>query len=271
MREKKESKLDVMFDQMLGKAKKNSPTILAGLAILGLTSTVVASLNAGPKLKEIKAEYKEAIKKVAPTDKNGKRKVFMETAKKVTKTMVPVIVSSFTTAMCIVGSNSISSKRIAALTAAYNLSEKTVNAMNVKLKEQIGEKKAQTIKDAIVEDDLKKKCEESKDVSEVGTLPGGGNTLCMDMFTGRRFRSNPQHVNSAINKISAQARGETYVTVNDFYYALGLDGVDAGLDLGWMGEQTFGDGLLPIRLTSLLDPNTNEPILCITFDGLKPV
>ena len=70
-------------------------------------------------------------------------------------------------------------------------------------------------------------------VREVILTEKGGNTICYDAISGRYFKSDRDTINRAVNELNRQMRDDMYVTLNEFYYALGLDGTKLGDDLGW--------------------------------------
>ena len=60
-----------------------------------------------------------------------------------------------------------------------------------------------------------------------------GNTLCMDMFSGRYFKSDRDMIVRAINELNRQNVVYGYVSLNEFYSELGLAPIDIGNHLGW--------------------------------------
>jgi hypothetical protein len=241
--------------------KKNSPAILTGLAIVGLVSTAVAAYKAAPEAEKILKQKKEDLKKVDPEDKAAKRTVVIEAAKELTPVMLPTIIMGGATAACIIGSNSISSKRIAVLSTAYTVSEKAVKDLNGKMQEMLGEKKTRAIKDAIVKD---KVGETPKDGNSV-IITGNGDVLCKDLYSGRFFQSNAQKLGQAINKLSHDVQTDMYVSLNDLYDEIGLPRIPMGDDFGWNVDDA-PRGQLPIDLTAVLTDD-GTPCLCLNYDS----
>lgn len=259
--------------ELLGKAeiftKKNSPIILAGFAIAGVISTAYSAYKAGLRADKILKEYREDMRDCHPNDKEAKKAVIGETIKKMTPVVAPSIIMGGATIACIVGSNSVSNRRIAALSAAYTLSESTVKNLNSKMEEMLGEKKARAIKDSIMKDKLKMDSEKDKKILEDGTaiIPSDGTVLCKDLYSGRLFYSNAEKINQAITKCSYNIISEMYVSLNEFYEAIGspqLTPIPMGDDLGWNIDDVQ-NGRLPITLSALLTDD-NKPCLCIDYD-----
>lgn len=265
----KSSKLTDLLEKAEVFTRKNSPVILTGLAIVGVISTAYAAYKAGPRADKILEEYRKDMKDCHPKDKEAKRAVIGETVKKMIPVMAPPIIMGGTTIACVVGSHSVSSRRIAALSAAYSLSETTVKNLNSKMEEMLGEKKARTVKDAIMKDKLKADSEKDKKILSDGQLviPSDGTVLCKDLYSGRLFYSNAEKIKQAIAKCSYEIISDMYISLNDFYEAIDssqLPRIPMGEDLGWNIDDTI-NGKLPITLTALLTDD-NKPCLCIDYD-----
>lgn len=249
--------------------KKNSPVILTGLAIVGVISTAYAAYKAGPRADKILEAYRKDIRDCHPNDKEARIAVVGETVKKMVPVVAPPIIMGGTTIACIVGSHSVSSRRIAALSAAYSLSETTVKNLNSKMEDMLGEKKTRAIKDSIMKDKLKADSEKDKKILSDGQLviPNDGTVLCKDLYSGRLFYSNAEKIKQAIAKCSYEIISDMYISLNDFYEAIDspqLPRIPMGEDLGWNIDDTI-NGKLPITLAALLTDD-NKPCLCIDYD-----
>lgn len=257
----------------LGKAeiftKKNSPAILAGLAIVGVVSTAWSAFKAGPKADKILEEYRRDIKDCYPNDKEAKRTVTIETVKKMVPVVAPTIIMGGLTITCMIGSHSISSRRVAVLSAAYSLSESTVKNLNNKMEEILGEKKARAVKDAIMKDKLKADSEKDRKImsDENFVIPSDGTVLCKDMYSGRLFYSSAEKIKQAIVTCSYNVISDMYISLNEFYDAIDspqLSRIPLGDDLGWNIDSTI-NGKLPITLSALLTDD-GKPCLCVDYD-----
>ena len=256
------TKLKEKANKFLELAKKHSPELLTGTAVVGLIGTAVMAYRCSPRAHEIIEKKREEIYLLQSDNKKGQRKKVLETAKELTPVLLPPVVMGAATTACIIGSNRISSKRIAVLSTAYAISEKAVKELNLKMNEVLGEKKAKTIKDAIAKDKLDQN-PPPKDESQI-LLTGNGEVLCMDSFSGRYFRSNAEKIGQAINEISALARDEMYATLNDFYYAIHLPQLKMGDDLGWFADDEI-KGSIPITISAQLTED-RQPCLCIDYE-----
>lgn len=241
--------------------EQRSSIILTGLALTGIITTCVSAYKAGIKINKILEERKEDLKIVDLEDKEVRKKIVKETVKEVTIAAIPTIVSATTTGACVLGLNKTTSKKIAVLSAACSASEKAVNNLNNKMTEVLGEKKARSIKDAIVKDRLAGDgpIDESKII-----LTGDGDVLCKDLYSGRLFRSNVTKIERAINALSSDCAIEMYVELNDLYELLNLSPIPLGNDLGWNSDDLVR-GQLPITISAQLTED-GQPCLCLDYD-----
>lgn len=259
---KQNQKLSTLLDTVEAFTSKNSPAILTGLAIVGVLATAAAAWKAAPKADQILKAKRKDLDDVRPNDKQAKRAVMSETIKELTPVVAPTIIMAGATTACIVGSNKASSRRIAALSAAYSISERAVADLNEKVQETLGTKKAQVIKEGITKDKLKA-TPAPKDNEIIVT--GNGNVLCCDLYNGRYFYSNAQKIGLAINELSSNCASEMNVTLNEFYDLLDIPRKPVGDDLGWVADD-LNKGVLPISYTAILTER-GEPCLAVEYDA----
>ena len=231
--------------------KKHSPEILTGIGVAGLLATTVMAVRATPKAMKLCEglrlervnEYQEEPTKV-------------EYVKVAWKCYIPAAVTGVMSVACIIGASSVNVKRNAALATAYTLSETALKEYKDKVIETIGEKKHEEIQDAIAKDKVEKNPITNREV----ILTEKGSTLCFDALSGRYFQSDIDLIKRAENEANRQILNEGYITLNDFYYALGLDSIRMGDELGWNSS----NGLLDIRFSSQLATD-GRPCLVINF------
>lgn len=227
---------------------KHSPEILTGVGIAGMITTTVMAVRATPKAISLLDDEKrrQNVDKLEPVD------VFKTTW----KCYIPATITGTVSVACIVGASSVNARRNAALTAAYTLSESTLRDYRRKVVETIGEKKEQTVRDAVAKEQLEKKPVENKEV----IITAKGDTLCFDVVSGRYFKSDIDKIKKAENELNRQMRDEMYVSLNDFYYEIGLDPVKVGEDLGW----NIDDGYIDVHFSSQLATD-GTPCLVIDY------
>lgn len=204
---------------------KHSPEILTGIGIAGMITTTVLAVRATPKALdciERKQEelHPDSTEKLTP----------IETVQAAWKCYVPAAVTGVASVACLIGASSVNARRNAALATAYNLSATALAEYKDKVIETVGEKKEREISTKVAEEQVKK---EPANASTV-IVTGKGTTRFMDVITKRRFTSDIETINQIVNKLNRRMiNGEDYISLNEFYYEIGLDGCYVGDELGW--------------------------------------
>lgn len=227
--------------------KKHSPEILTGIGIAGMVTTVVMAVRATPKALVLMEEKKEEYGADKLTAK--------EMVEAAWRCYIPTAVVGIASIACLIGASSTNFHRNAALATAYTLSESTLKEYQKKVVETVGEKKEQTIRESVSKDKMN-----ANPVREIILTEKGGNTICYDVLSGRYFKSDRDKIMQAMNKLNRQMRDESYVTLNEFYYELGLDGTKMGDMLGW----NIDKGYIDLNFSSHLDAN-GTPCLVIDY------
>ena len=231
-----------LFKEVQEVAVKHSPEILTGLGIAGMIATTVMAVKATPKALRLLEAKKEELKTEKLTAK--------ETVKTSWKCYVPAVVTGTASVACLIGASSVHLSRNAALTAAYTLSETALREYREKTLETVGEKKEQLIRDTVAQDKVEK-----HPVSTHTVVPTGiGNTRCYDPFTDRYFDSDIEKLRKAENEINSQMLDEGCISLNEFYYQVGLGETTTGANIGWNYNR---DGFVKLNLSS-----------CISSDGI---
>lgn len=227
---------------------KESPTILASLAIVGVAATVYVTSKTSVKAnKELeKLEYESEEK---PTK--------LEKAKAVAPIFIPTFAVSAGTIVCIAGSHYISLKRLAAVAAAYSATESKLKEFKKKAEEIVGKNKTTKIEDEIAKD----KVHMVEPTESNVYISGKGNTLCYDEWSGRYFKSDIESIRKAQNDLNAMLLTDLWVSLNDLYYRIGLPGIKIGEELGWNRDY---DGQIDISFSSQLT-DANEPCLVLSY------
>lgn len=234
--------------------KKHSPEILTGIGVAGMVTTTIMAVKATPKaiLLINEKEVEERVEKLTP----------VETVKTVWKCYIPAAVIGVLSIACIIGASSVNAKRNAALATAYTLSETALKEYKDKVLETVGEKKEEEIRAAIAKDKLEKDPVVQAEVIDTGT----GKTLCYDALSGRYFRSDIDKIRRAEYELNRQLLTEGYISLNDFYYEIGLDSIKVGDKLGWNVKQ---ERYIDVNFGSAL---TTDQMPCLVIDfNVAPV
>lgn len=229
---------------------KQSPKILMALGVTGMLTSTVLAVKATPKAMQLIEEARSENEKETFTK--------ADIIKACWKCYVPAAVTGVAATACLIGSNSVSTRRTAALAAAYQISETALSEYKNKVVETIGEKKEKAIRDNIDKDRL-----DSKPVSKSEVIiTGKGNTLCFDSLSGRYFRSDIDKIKKAVNELNRTMTYDMYVSLNDFYDELDLDHTTVGDELGW----NLDNGLIEVHFGSQI-ADDDTPCIVVRFDN----
>lgn len=228
--------------------KKHSPEILTGLGVAGMITTTIMAVKATPKAIMLinEKEVEQRVEKLTP----------VETVKTVWKCYIPAVITGVASVACIIGASSVNAKRNAALATAYTLSETALKEYKDKVVETIGPKKEEEIRSAIAKDKLEKDPVIQAEVIDTGA----GMTLCYDALSGRYFRSDVDKIRRAEYMLNRMILMEGYISLNDFYYEIGLDPIKVGDKLGWSSRQ---ERYIDINFGSAL---TADQVPCLVID-----
>ena len=209
--------------------KKHSPEILTGIGITGMITTTVMAVRATPKALILIEERKEEI--------GAEKLEAMDMVKTTWACYIPAAITGTLSVACLIGASSVNARRNAALATAYTLSESALKDYQGKVIEMFGEKKNEAVKDAVAKD----KVEKNPVVTREVIITEKGNTLCYDAISGRYFKSDIEKIKKAECELNRQMLDDMYVSLNDFYYEIGLDSVKLGDELGWNVDSGYID------------------------------
>lgn len=233
---------------------KYSPGILTGIGITGMIGATFMAVKATPKalyLIETKKEEAE-VEELTP----------VETIKTCWTCYIPATLTTVLSAVCLIGASTVSAKRNAALATAYSISEAALREYQEKVVEVIGEKKEKVVRDAVAKDQIER---DPVTKSEVVIIDSNSNTLCYEPLSGRYFKSTIDKIKKAEIKLDRQMIQEMYVSLNDFYWEIGLDGTDLGDKMGW----NLSKGYMDLSFSSQL-ADDGTPCAVIVY-GIPPV
>ena len=242
-----------LIPKLLASADKNSPIILACVAVGGVAITAYLAAKAVPKA--IRAiEDEEVVREAAADERASKesevlnkdyREVYDDVYEPITKKdkfkigfkyFIPTVVVGGITVGCIIGSERINFVRQAAMAASYEAMRAAYDDYRDHVREEIGKSKAEAIDHKIHEEKTKEILEKNPvtDAEYAKLDVAAGAALFCDSTTGRRFVSTFEKVYSAVDELNErlsydQGGGEDWIGVNEF--------------LHMCGDQTNGFGL----------------------------
>lgn len=241
------SKISNFIKSTKGYLTKHSPEILTGIGITGMVTSTVLAVKATPKaLQLIEEEQKDTlgVHELTP----------LETVKVAWKPYIPSVALGVLSISCIICASAVNSRRHAALATAYAISEKTLLTYRDKVIETIGEKKEREIRGKVAQKEI-----DSNPVStsQVIITPKG-NTLCMDYYSGRYFRSDLDSIKKAVIELNRQILSQNYISLTEFYSLIHLEPIKTSDRLGW----NIDDGMIELEYSTCLADD--EP--CIVID-----
>lgn len=243
---------------------KHSPEILTGIGIAGMVTTAVMAVRATPKALILIEEEKERQNDelLREACENGKEECArieklkpLDLIKTTWVCYIPSAVVGGLAIACLIGASSANLRRNAALATAYALSESALKEYQEKVVKTIGEKKEQAVRDEIAKEKLQK----NPVVNQEVIITEKGNTLCFDVISGRYFKSDIEKLRRIENELNRQMRDEMYISLNDFYYEVGLGDTKMGDDLGW----NINEGYIDLSFSSQL---AEDGTPCLVLD-----
>lgn len=221
---------------------KNSVYILTSVAIAGTISAAVLAVKATPKamrmIEEAECETKLDMVKASWT------------------CYIPTTIVIATTIGSIVALNSVHNRKNAALAGLYSLAQNTFREYQDKVIEIVGEHKEQKVRDEVDKERVL-----SNPPAADFIFSGTGEVLCYDSITGRYFNSGVEKIKQVVNELNRRLMTEMFISLNDFYYELGLEPTKLGDNTGFNIDQS----LLEVKFSSQLTKE-GRPCLVLNYD-----
>ena len=217
-----------LFKSISKWTSKHSPELLTGAGIAAGVTTVVLAVKATPKALQLIEEEKHNQKTdhLKPVD----------TVKATWKCYIPAALTGTASIACIIGANSVNTRRHAALAAAYELSTTALKEYRGKVVETIGEKKEKTVREKLSQQQVERKPVVDREV----IVTKKGDTLFFEPLSGRYFKSDIDTIKSAVNELNRRMiGGENYISLSEFYMEIGLSITEISDDLGWRVDNSI--------------------------------
>lgn len=221
---------------------ENSPTILTGLAVVGVIGAVVLAIKQTPKAikiweeKDKKLKEKEEIKATSTEEEYSEKKykkdkliIKLETMIELTKVYAPVGLLMVGSIASMIGANQINLKRLATVTSLYSASQETLKKWQEKTFETVGKTKEAEIHGKVCDDILEKHPLDRNFIMHTGH----GETLCYDPMTDRYFKSDIEFIRKTMNDFNFALRSDMAMSLNEFYEMLNLGTAKLSEDVGW--------------------------------------
>ncbi len=236
--------------------QKNSPIILTAMGIGGIVGSIACAIKATKKSDETIFEIENCWEsgETHTLSINDKFKICWQN-------YIPMTCFSGLSIACFISANAINNRRQAALIAAYSLSENILKEYQSKVRETVGDKKEEIIRERIKDDRI---ISNPPTESNVIITPNG-EMLCMEAISGRYFKSDINFIKKVENQFNNDLLEYMEMSLNDLYDLLDLEHTRMGEVIGCNINDGMGDGrmLVEFRYTSHLTP---DDIPCLVID-----
>lgn len=209
-------------------ASRHSPAILVGVGAAGTVLTAIltakASFKAARIIDEAQRRHDEE-EKSHPFD-------LKEKAELVWKVFIPPVGTAVLTVGAIICAHRVSVRRVAIVTAAYEISTRALDEYREQVIETVGEKKERGIQEQLSQ----KRVDQRYPISTQVMVLGTGEILCYEPCTDRVFKSDHETIRRAVNDINAKINNQGYAMLTDFFEAVGLNRTSISDEIGWFGN-----------------------------------
>lgn len=242
-----------MMKNVLKSAEKfaidNSPGILTGLGVAGAVTTAILTG---------KAAYSSALTIAAENEVSlGETNTPLDAKEKfqlVWQEFIPPAAVGVVTIAAIIGANSIGSRRAAAITAAFKLSEELSQEYKKKVVKTLGLQKEESMRSELAAEKLEKNPPPAGMI-----IVAGSDALFYDELSGRYFHNQLENVKKAVNDINYKVNNYFCSSLTDFYEMLGLESTRMSDELGWNSDE-----LLEVEFTTTLAKD--KPAIVINYN-----
>ncbi len=235
----------------------NAPAILTGMGITGTFVTAYFAADGAFKSAEdirVAQAVEDANEKSHPLTNKEKFQLTWQN-------YIPAAGAGCVTVGCIYYANRISSKRLAALAAAYTIAEKANSEYKEKVLEMLGKDKEEKVRAQVQQDRI----DRNPDLDgQIDSELEDGLVRCKDAWSGRYFRSTMEDMKEAQNYINYQVINHGYASLTDLYMYMDLEKTKESDEVGWNSNE-----LLEMTFTSNLD-SKKRPVLVMDF-GVAPI
>lgn len=232
----------------------NSPAILTAVGATGAVASTLLTGKATAQAVQMIREEEQRRFMLTPDGKTPEEFPTRDKIKFVWKEYVPAAGVLAISVTSIIFANRVSTKRAAAMAAAYSLSEKAYSEYREKVLEKFNANKEQQIRDEIAQDHVNANPPREAQI----IFTGNGDVLFLDKPTGRYFQSNVERLRSIQNDLNSEVIEVGHATLGHFYSALGLSGTPMSEEIGWTT-----DNLLEINFSTTLTADSQP---CVVID-----
>lgn len=235
--------------------KENEEKILTATAMIASAAAVVTAIKVTPKA----AEKLKELKKLKESKTKGQMAV--EYTKALAPLYLPVVALEATSLACTKGLYNVTARKYAAAMSALIFTKTNFTEYKDKVKEIVGAKTEQKVKDALAE---KKVSANPPEGSQLLTMDEEGE-LFYDDYTGRYFRATWQTITDAQLAVNSRVFSDDFCTINELYYALGIPGIKEGDDIGFISSDYINSDFRFDTSQAKIAPN-GKPAIVLSYD-----
>lgn len=238
--------MNIQLCKIKYRLKRSSPTILTFLGTLGVVATAIMAVEATSKAIAIIEHEKRNRSKEHFDEKLDEWVGDLLTPKEVValtwKCYIPSALICLSTITCIIGINVMSKRNQASLASAYAMLSESYRQYRNTANVMYGEDA-----DSKIQAEMAKETYISADgfvVYSADMDPESEKILCHDMFSKRYFTTTMAAVVNAQYHVNRNLQLRGYVTINEFYDFLGLDGIEYGDEIEWSIDELMEGGIM---------------------------
>lgn len=236
----------------LGKwALKNTPSIISGLAVVGVVATAVAASKDSLRAKEILDDLPDDAE---PVDR----------VKAFSMAYIRTFIVAAGTIGAIVMSDKMHLSKEAAALTELGICKIAASSYKEESKKLFGEKEAKRLEDAVSKDFVKQKPPMFLDVAKYYAQEGK-KPLCLFRETGAYFIATMEEIEAARKELCKTITyKEGYASVGDFEDLMGMEPSDIGYRNGWWKKGVVEDDEVQFGYTTTL--LSDVPVLVVTCE-----
>jgi hypothetical protein len=230
-----------------------SPGILTGIGVAGTVTSVLLTGRAAYQVgMDASTQYHEAVREDEDLPEH-----LLETkhlVKTYWKAFIPGAAIGAATVAAIIAANQIGSRRAAAITAAFKLSEQISQEYKDKVVNTLGLQKEEKMRSELAAQHMNDNPPPSGMI-----IVAGSDVLFLDKLSGRYFHNQVETVKAAVNEINHKVNNYFHASLTDFYELIGLEGTDFSSAVGWNTDR-----LLEIEFTPTI--YANKPAIALGYN-----
>lgn len=224
------------FGQLASKASKfaidHSPSILTTLGVVGTISGAIMAGKAAWQAADL-VRLKEATDEERGEAIEDPREILKDRIKLTLPLFLPPAAVICASVACIIGAQRVNSKRAAGLAAAYTLAEKTHTEYSEKVKEKLGERKEEAVRNEVAQQRMEEVYLDDVRLSGIADLE-----LCYDVFGNQFFRGSVEGIRTVVNDFNHMLIHDGYGSLAEFYRMLEFNEVPTYAEnVGWNSDR----------------------------------